>query len=66
MTKDELAEVKADLKTVKEVRVKATGVNVWVKVTKAVALGVVNSVKANQRVWVNKNFHNHTGYLVVN
>jgi hypothetical protein len=65
MTKQELNEVKTDLGKVREIRIKADGVKVWIKVTKSVALGIINSLKQNQRVWINTNFHNYVGYLII-
>ena len=61
----ELKEVKRKINILKEIRVKANGVNVWVKVSKDVARGVVNSVNSHQRVWFNTNYHQNVGYLVV-
>jgi len=65
MTKQERKELKKELSKVREVRVQANGVNVWVKVTEFVARGIVNSLKQGQRAWLNTNFHKSVGYLVV-
>lgn len=65
MTREEINKVKDDLNAVHEIRVKADGVKVWVKITKSIALGIINSLDQNQRVWVNISFHNYVGYLII-